>query len=108
MPGWVGANALIVTVRVVGALDAVTAVPLRVAPVQVTTPADSEHENAFGPLIVSRAEMNPVPAGSTSRNATPKAGSVPVLLTTRVYVMTLLVATVGVDVLVMVNWWKAF
>ena len=85
LPGRFGENALIVMVRLVGAPDEVTEVPLRVAPVQVTVPPDSEQLNLVavaGRVVLG--EMNCVPAGSTSRTATLKAGLVPVLLTSSV------------------------
>ena len=81
-PGWVGENALIVMVRNVGALLVVTSVPLRVAPVQVTMPPAWLQLNLLGFAGSSSvAETNVVPAGSTSRTATPNAGLVPVFST---------------------------
>ena len=106
VPGWVGANARMVMVRLTGAPDAVTTVPLSVAPVQVTVPPASEQLNWLAPGELSVAEMNWVPAGSTSRTTTPKAELVPSFSTSSVYVIGLLVDTWALAVLSMVSWWK--
>src|SRR5262249_34897336 len=84
-----GAFTRIVMVRVSGTPGIVSVGgPSIVAPVHSTTPAENAHVNAPGAPVVSLADTNTAPAGSTSITVTFSAGFDPRFETVRVYVMS--------------------